>query len=197
MVGAFLDVMLLCFQMRDSLLVEAQSCGDGPQFVKGHLRTAAVCLFEKLDVPHDGAKVAAGIVETADHAEKQQQQQKADDLQYAFQQNLVIVASGEQHSQRMGLCISAGCQKRLGKPYKGELGSAVGGESLPNALFRQYLIRHQAQHDRAVQAPVRAHNSRYRSYQADRAATTALKSAVYRSSTELHQACSGQGMLEG
>ena len=84
MVGAFLDVMLLCFQMRDSLLVEAQSCRDGPQFVKGHLRTAAVCLLEKLDVPHDGAKVAAGIVETADHAEKQQQQQKADDLQYAF-----------------------------------------------------------------------------------------------------------------
>ena len=45
----------------------------------------------------------------------------------------------------MGLCISAGCQKRLGKPYKGELGSAVGGESLPNALFRQYLIRHEAE----------------------------------------------------
>ena len=145
MVGAFLDVMLLCFQMRDSLLVEAQSCGDGPQFVKGHLRTAAVSLLEKLDVPHDGAKVAAGIVETADHAEKQQQQQKADNLQYAFQQNLVIVASGEQHSQRMGLCISAGCQKRLGKPYKGVFGSAVGGESLPNALFRQYLIRHEAE----------------------------------------------------
>ena len=81
MVGAFLDVMLLRFQMRDGLLVEAQSCGDGPQFVKGHLRIAAVCLLEKLDVPHDGAKVAAGIVEAADYAEKQQQQQKADDLQ--------------------------------------------------------------------------------------------------------------------
>lgn len=145
MVGAFLDVMLLCFQMRDGLLVEAQSCGDGPQLVKGHLRTAAVCLFEQLDVPHDGAKVAAGIVETADHAEEQQQQPKADNLQCAFQQNLVIVASGEHHSQRMRLCISAGCQKRLGKPYKGELGSAVGGESLSNALFRQNLIRHEAE----------------------------------------------------
>ncbi|RHQ81512.1 hypothetical protein DWX95_09510 [Butyricicoccus sp. AF22-28AC] len=31
------------------------------------------------------------------------------------------------------------------KPYKGELGSAVGGESLSNALFRQNLIRHEAE----------------------------------------------------
>ena len=141
MIGTFLNVMLLRFQMRDGLFVEAQSCGDGPQFVKGHLRTAAVCLFEKLDVPHNGAKVAAGIVETADYAEKQQQKQKAADFQCAFQQNLVIVAFGEQHGQRMGLCISAGCQKRLRKSYKGVFGSAVGGESLSNALFRQNLIR--------------------------------------------------------
>ena len=144
-VGPRLDVLLLRFQVRDGLLMEAQPCGDGPQLVKGHLGLAAVLLLEQVDVPHDGTQVAAGIVQAADHAEKQQQQQQAADLQGAFQQDLVIVALGEHHRQRVRLRVPAGHQKRLGKPHKGEVRSAVSRKALPDALFRQKLLRHEAE----------------------------------------------------
>ena len=80
-----------------------------------------------INVFQNGPEITPRVKQTADHAEKHQQYQQPADLQPALQQEVSVIAFGDQHRENMRFHVPVGGHEGPGQAHEGQLRSGVGG----------------------------------------------------------------------
>ena len=121
------QVLPLCFQIRDGPLMDTQLVGKWEKFFKKGLSLITADLGDMINVFQNGPEITPRVKQTAGSTEKYQQYQQPADLQPALQQEVSVIAFGDQHRENMRFHVPVGGHEGPGQAHEGQLRSGVGG----------------------------------------------------------------------